>query len=125
MLNYHKDVFLPKRIKGMVPQGRFKVAYSGHAQIASQTDRYGAFDLPARVDVNVDNIFEVSVAHGQVVKYGVRIPLDNERDLCMIVTRDRVVKTVWVNLKTDHHTTLRQHCYVTKAQQKFISSFNL
>lgn len=110
---YHKDVFLPKRIRGLLPSGIKQLQYSEHALRASKEDRFGAISLPTSAEFVKCELIEVDTLYS---KFVLRMGLDNNRDLVIVVipTDDKkvwLVKTVWVNLKNDTHTTLNHSVY--------------
>ena len=113
---YHKDVKLPRRIRGMVPTGVKVLTYSKHAY-EQFFDKNGRITPPVRLDFSVCEVVEVSTDEraNKVDKLVLRHPYaDGKDDLCDLVvvcvpTPDKkvwFVKTVWLNLKTDTHKTL-------------------
>lgn len=110
---YHKDVFLPKRIRGLVPSGVKQLTYSQHALNEAKKDRYGVISLPSQVEFVKCELIEVDTLYS---KFVLRMGLDNTRDLVIVVipTDDKkiwLVKTVWINLKSDKHETLNRSIY--------------
>lgn len=117
---YHKDVFMPRRIKGLVPNGVKQIVYSNHAVRESKEDRYGRLTLPQRINLDACEVVEVLEECGRATKLVVRYSLDEVRHLCMAIipTDDRKVwfaKTVWANLVGDNHSTLNKSLYVERA----------
>ena len=118
MALYHKDVFMPRRIKGLMPSGVKQIVYSGHAISESLNDRYGQLNLPTHLDFTAIELVEILESAGKAIKLVVRHSLDETRHLCLalIPTEDRKVwfaKTVWANLVNDNHETLRKEMYAT------------
>jgi len=66
------------------------------------------------------NPFEVEVVNGEVVKFCVRQPLNDDLDITVVIGIDKnssvmyVVKTAWVNRNDDIHSTLDSSKYVRK-----------
>lgn len=110
---YHYQVFMPKL---NMPTGIIELDYSGHALRESKKDRYGHIKLPQIINTDKNNVTPIEVEtedDGTVNKVVYRLPLDNTRDLCVVVlVATGRVKTVWVNLKSDQHKTLDARRYV-------------
>ena len=112
---YHPDVFIPGWFTK--PTGRAVLRYTKHARQAARTDRYG--EVPLFESVNLDNLdlVEIGAENGQVTKLVLRGGYDTTRDhVLVLVPEDGVyiVKTVWYNLRTDKHRTLRRDRYATR-----------
>lgn len=56
--------------------------------------------------------FEVGVSNGRVFKYAVRLPLDADNDITVVVGANNVVRTAWINSKEDQHRSLDTSKYV-------------
>lgn len=56
--------------------------------------------------------FEVGVRNGRVFKYAVRLPLDADKDITVVVGANNVVRTAWINSRKDQHRTLDISKYV-------------
>lgn len=109
---YHPDVYWPVEVARQLPTKTIGVVYTQHARHASRTDRYGSISLPSRIDMTRAKVFEAELDNSfRLTKFGVRISLDNQRDLCLIITNRLTVKTVWVNLSSDNHKTLDKRKY--------------
>ena len=114
---YHVDVFLPKRVRGLVPKGVKQITYAKHALDAAKNDRFGEVTkLPNSLDFSQSPLIEVLTSGKKADKIVIRTPIDDERDLCLalIPTCDSKIwfaKTVWVNLRSDKHSTLRSNEY--------------
>lgn len=101
---YHKDVFLPEVAKRL--SFAVLLRYGPHAKQAAKNDRYGQIDLPVSLDTRKGELIEVEVQGNRVTKTVYRLPYDNRRDLCIVLSLDGFVRTVWSNLKNDSHKTL-------------------
>lgn len=111
---YHPEVYWPAEVIRQLPNQTIGVVYTKHAKQAAKSDRYGHIDLPNRIDMDRAFVFEAELnSRLCLTKFGVRISLDNERDLCLIITCNLRVKTVWVNLRADEHKTLNKNKYVS------------
>lgn len=108
---YHKDLFLPVRVAGT-----FKLSYSRHAIEASKSDKYGSICLPESISINNDDIIEAEIESGCVVKLVARCSYDSYRDIIIVFmpNKSNLVKTVWLNLKSDNHNTLKRYNYISK-----------
>ena len=110
---YHKDVFLPRRIRVSVPSGIQKLQYSPHAINAAKSDRYGVIPLTDTVDFGTLEIVEVEHNGRQLVKAVLR-ENGQEKNRVLVVMPIRgewLVKTVWFNLANDKHRTLNRGVY--------------
>lgn len=109
---YHKDVFLPQRVKETAV---LKLQYSLHARTEAESDRYGRISLPLVLDTRRADLIEAEVepVSRRVLKRVYRAPLDKERDIVLVVNPDGFVRTVWVNLKTDQHRSLDKRKFST------------
>lgn len=124
MPTYHRDVFLPKRIRGMVPSGTKELFYSEHAKLAAENDRYGDIILPSHINMLKVEIVEVEVYEfaEKENQYTLRFSYNHKYDLTLIVmrgnsSREFFVKTLWLNEKSDdgkgRRITFAKHRYVT------------
>lgn len=111
---YHAEVGLPERYRH--PACRVVLQYSLHALREARRDRYGMLDLPDYVNLANYETVEVEITRERVSKIVVRGPMDDERDLVLVIIpkagKPWFVKTVWVNLKSDSHKTLDRSRYV-------------
>lgn len=55
--------------------------------------------------------FEVGVEGGVVKKFAVRIHLDIDRDISIVISRENVAVTAWINRRDDLHYTLNVEKY--------------
>lgn len=112
---YHESTGFPVKIN--LPK-MIKLWYSKHAQRAAITDRYGAIGLQNDWEHSNGRIIEMETdTRGNPVKLVIRASYDSFHDICVVISleapvHDRlVVKTVWLNLKTDNHATLNENVY--------------
>lgn len=111
-LLFHRDAYGFPNIR--IPSGTFALNLSPHAQQEARTDRYGAITLGLMPQVNIreQDIFEIEVVRGTVIKITARISYDARRDIIFaLIPQTGVVKTIWSNLKTDKHKTLDKKKY--------------
>ena len=125
MALYHKDVFMPRRIKGMVPTGIKQLTYTRHARQACSDDRYGVIPVISTLDLNISlvDIVEVEVLHKQVNKIVVRVMIRPNLHAVLVLLpcenkQQMVVKTCWINTADDKHETLRRNMYEQRKPQK-------
>lgn len=110
---YHVDVFMPQHLRKPCYEG--EIAYWEHAVVESKIDRYGKIALPRAFKASAPGVQLIETEtddKGRVIKQLWRQPLDSERDLVMAITNQGMVKTVWVNLRSDQHSTLNVSRYV-------------
>lgn len=107
MERYHKDLGFPAHIE--IPQGLFKLDITGHARKAAQTDRYGSFQLDTWLDTYSAEAIEIEEeSDGLKVVY--RMHHSRQLDVCYAVLfagNKAVLKTAWLNEKSDQHKTLK------------------
>ncbi len=107
---YHKDIFIPSALN--LDFGILKLQYSSHALRAANSDRYGTVVLPRTLNTDSAKIVEVTAIGRTVLKLVYRVPHCAQYDLVVVVLPDSgLVKTVWLNSKTDTHTTLDRSKY--------------
>ncbi len=113
---YHKDIFLPAPVATL---GQMTIApkVTRHAEQAAQSDRYGCIAIPSRVTFSGKDVVEAELTQGRVTKLVVRVAYDATRDLVLAIGFDKgasFIKTVWFNLNSDTHSTLKRHLYATR-----------
>lgn len=109
-MKYHFEVGIPAHLKtkwGVIP-----LTYSQHAKREARGDRYLPIRLPAKLDTNAAKVIEVETEGDVVTKVLYRVPYDTEHDLVLaVMPRQRFVRTVWLNRKSDTHKTLKREEY--------------
>ena len=113
---YHYTMGLPKGFDSNV--GTVPLRYTRHAVEASQNDKYGPIKLPACLDTAAALCIEVYLQDGAVSKLVYRVTQSGPTDLVFVVVPDgRAFKvlTVWKNLKSDRHETLKSWKYARPA----------
>lgn len=103
---YHYTLGFPAWYKA--PKGRIQLKYGNHAKEDSELH---SIDLPNPLDLDTFFPVEIEVIADSLRKTVYRGPLDEYRDLCLVVDSDHFVRTVWINLKVDKHATLRKGKY--------------
>jgi len=107
---YHVDIGLPPVALGL--SFATMLRYTKHALDAARDDRYGPVELPKVFNSTQARLIEATVEGEKVVKAVYRQPLDDWRDLCLVIALETSrVLTVWVNEKLDHHKTLDRSKY--------------
>lgn len=116
---YHKEIFLPATATAL--HGKVvELSYTHHAKLALVNDRYfnqtdSSFRPPFIFEINKDNLIEIETnTAGRIVKYVVRLPYDSKFDIALALIPDlsrAVVKTVWLNDRTDTHNSLNKELY--------------
>ena len=120
---YHRDIYFPDEIRALVPQVELSLRYTRHAEEAALTDRYGLIVLPEKLDLAEAQIVEVAAfcdrklrlhAHKVLVRQAYKAALDLVLavQICHGLDRVGLVKTAWLNMRNDHHRTLRPWAYV-------------
>lgn len=117
---YHTEIRLPEIPAGWFLGHPLRLVYSRHAQEAFVQDRYlnSTMRPPLTINFTRNNVVEVEVLSGKVHKLVVRIPFSVRYDLVLAVVQDDYsadtlrVKTVWLNDRTDIHSTLDRSKYI-------------
>ena len=113
---YHREIFMPSIVRELPPR-TLRPEVTAHAKKAAASDRYGALNIPASVTFKGSDVVEAEFTDKKLSKLVVRLPYDATRDAIYAIGFDsgRVfLKTVWFNLKSDGHATLRRHLYATR-----------
>lgn len=113
---FHKDIGLPISPNRIIFHGTLN--YSNHAIKAANSDRYGKINLPKILNTKNDNVtlIELETKNGRPFKGVYRMPHCQKYDIVIVVLYEtRLVKTVWLNSRTDAHKTLGASKY-TKLQ---------
>ena len=114
---YHAEIGFPKIVNVLYGQ-RFILSFSTHAKLACRNDRYGFIIPPTAVTVTEKNLIEVETENGVITKVLVRVPYerDSKKDISIAFIpqgKFGFVKTLWLNLTSDIHTTLDKSKYNT------------
>lgn len=115
-LKYHKDIGFPEDL--VMPRGFrpvMRLQYGPHSRKEAMAEKYGNLNLPDVIDVRNFTTIEVGVdADGKTVnKLVLRASYDKEKDIIIVVMpATGFVKTVWANLKSDAHSTLKRGNYL-------------
>lgn len=105
---YHKEVGFPTDLTiapvfGLVP--------AAHAKFRAMELNVG--EIPKVFRPANAQVIEVEVVNGKAVKILARQSLDKFRDLCYVfLTETRLIKTVWINMVDDTHSTLDRSRFV-------------
>lgn len=123
MKEYPDNKLFNKRAYGLpefqINTRRIRLRYSRHAIVrleeynAFAGMRYGEVEAPSMVDLQDIDIVEMETTpDGLPVKIVGRYAVDPKRDLVLIIVlRNSTVKTMWINVKDDHHNTLNKRGY--------------
>lgn len=106
---YHTDVYLPFQLN---LKGVLRPYYTAHARQAAASDRYGTIILRDTLNLDSLKIVEVEIRAGRAVKIVGRMPYNNWLDITIVITAAGIVKTVWLNKKSDTHRTLDCSKYI-------------
>lgn len=117
---YNKAVYWPEFIKDEVlhltSAGMYRCYYGNHAIDAAANDSYGDIPLPPMMSFSANDIFEVDIHNGRIVKFLVRIPMGGVDVIFVLLHRGPgklFCKTVWINKQDDNHNTLDYSKYVS------------
>lgn len=119
---FHKNLGIPRSVESRLPKNnKIYLDYTRHALQAAVTDRYGIIEkLPSCIDMYKAKVIEVEVEKRskKISKIVFRIPYDGlggEYDLVLAVSMNSLfdgrVRTVWLNKRTDDHSTLVEDRY--------------
>jgi hypothetical protein len=82
--------------------------------MACLNDKYGKIVPPLQVVVSQDNIIEIEILGQSVAKVVIRQSYNETKDISLALIPDgnrAIVKTLWLNDKTDNHATLNPEKY--------------
>ena len=108
---YNKAVYLPEMKWKDVD---YQLRYSPHSQ--EQMEVKEIESAPNFINLTQVELVEMEVAYGKPFKVVVRQPYDGEFDIVhVILLKGLIVKTVWLNSRSDKHRTLKNKSqYVQK-----------
>lgn len=110
---YHKELGFPKNI--FIQERFVRLNYSYHSLKASLSDRYGKIDLPENITIRRNEIIELETLNDKLNKLVLRTSYNDNFDLIIVLLiQGSKVKTVWLNEKSDSHTTLDASKYITE-----------
>lgn len=113
-LLFHREVFMPPKIAA-IGNTTMQITPTAHALKAAAGDRYGVITIPNQITFSGADIVEAEVYERKLVKVLIRLDYDATRDLLIALTiPEGRAKTVWFNLKSDKHSTLRREIYAEK-----------
>lgn len=94
-------------------KAEFNLTYGKHAQQEAQQDRYGEVKFPTSLCLEKYSVIEVETDDNITpIKILVRISHCQYLDICIaFIPQTGIVKTVWLNKKTDKHLTLDRSKY--------------
>ncbi len=113
---YHYETGIPFKLN--LPT-TLDLHYSNHALRAAQNDRYGCIDLEDTIATKGAKVIEVETCDrtGNPIKVLIRKDHDATTDVCFAIALNNsvggkfVVKTVWLNKKSDLHRSLDKSRY--------------
>ena len=133
---YHIEVYMPNKLIEQVNHLKevledYNYSYHLRLQMEDETDKKHYIkdekDFVLALDRTKDKNylpFEVETyENGETVlvtKYVVRVPYDDKRDITFVIApkgnHQCVIKTAWLNYKTDKHFTLDRNRYTQKEE---------
>lgn len=104
MALYHKtQKSFPNKVRTQATQ-TFTPLYTKHA--VEQSEKRN-LKLPETITYAGKDVFEVELNdRNEVIKYGIRVTYNGNKDIIVIFKNNHIVKTVWWNRKNDQHKTL-------------------
>jgi len=112
---YHRDLDFPQDLdlkEGYIISPK----YSRHSLMAAKEDKLGIIKPPETITFSRRHIVEISTLDNIIVdKIVVRLNYDKKLDLVLVILlKNNICKTCWLNLKSDSHTTLKKEKYENK-----------
>lgn len=104
---YNRAVNLPAELFAPFLRSNLRLTYSRHAKLECVRDRYNLINPPVLVDIRPEHVVEIEVLAGRPVKAVVRMPYDGSCDLVLVIHPDGFVRTLWLNRRTDNHSSLK------------------
>ena len=113
LLLFHSEVFIPAAAANPIFEGRLTYGY--HARNEALSDRYGEIPLPSHFFAEGAKLIEAEFCTQRLrlTKQVWRQPLDDYRDLALVLSTGGFVRTVWVNVRSDTHKSLNKSKYIT------------
>lgn len=110
---FHRDISgIPAGVSRPLPGMRLR--YSRHALEQSDARHLKLDHLPVTLPYTFE-VVEAQVWRGEVLKWLVRLPYNDVRDLCLVLNPTGYVRTLWTNDKMDNHATLQKGRYALTA----------
>jgi len=134
MKAFHSRVFIPPELKKKIPNQLIILNYGPHAKKEAATDVLGPVEnLPDKIDFSQAHIVEIVTAKKGIHKIVLKIPIDDTRDLAMVVNKDNVtkapntwfVRTVWVNKRADRNKEIPVYKYISEVDWKKRNETNI
>ena len=108
---YHKDLYMPAGVLALEDR-EVTFIISEHAKKAALSDRNGMLTIPEKIRFDGKDVVEAEFEDGKLKKLVVRIAYDATRDAVYVFNvPDGLLRTVWLNLSTDRHATLKKELY--------------
>lgn len=95
----------------MPSKGSLGLTYGHHALKAAQSDRYGVIRLPGSVEFAGMQVVEAEFYRDCLQKLVVRVRYCERFDLVLVLGGTGFVRTVWLNERSDKHSTLDRSKY--------------
>lgn len=111
---FHAEVWMPESLIAQACKA-VRLFFTRHAQHACRTDRYGYIIPPTQIAPQRAQVVEVEAANGKVNKVVARLPYNQQFDIVVVYMPEQetgIVKTLWLNEKSDRHSTLNRSKYV-------------
>lgn len=112
---YHIEVHWPTDVEQAVRKLRkhYRPTYTAHARNAARNDHVGSVRLPRTIHLDTYTVIEAEYRDGEVTKLLLRGYHCQDNDLVLaLIPQTGQVKTVWLNRRSDAHSTLRRDRYV-------------
>lgn len=112
---FHYQLGFPEKAK--LRFGVLNLSWTKHALQECSADRYGIIHPPQTLDTNTAQVIEAEITqkeNGRLTteKVVYRIPYTETKDMVIVVIPSSGrVKTVWINVKNDKHSTLDESKY--------------
>jgi len=120
MLRYHKKVYIPiediKKLQDFTCNlNGITWQYSAHAIDNLKYRAYNIKDILIYIkDLQLDykDIFEYYKDNGNIQKAVYRVDYKGLYDLCLVISDNKMLVTIYINVKNDNHDTLDKNLYV-------------
>lgn len=111
----HKDIFMPDNAKIFYCMSKFKYGRPHFTDRVHQRDIDVKLLPTSKLDLPDDTVvIEVEYEGIRMSKQVIRGKYDSDFDFVMPVLKDGTVLSVWLNKRSDKHTTLKRQCYHTE-----------
>lgn len=117
MIKYNKDIGFKdsdiiqcKVLIDRLNQSQVKFSFHALQELSLEKEAVTIGQRIKDYTLSFSDVFEIAIDNDRIEKIGFRIGF-NEKDIVFIISRDKLLVTVWMNKKEDFHITLNKSFY--------------